>query len=81
MPIPRRYHPHLYADAVPEIEPWVDIIGMLHVEADDDLLVLDQGRIVARGEAKAVVAETGEEDLGAAFRQLIRGDADEDIAV
>jgi ABC-2 type transport system ATP-binding protein len=66
-----------------------DNIGVLwathlfdEVEPDDDLLVLDQGRIVARGEAKAVVAETGAEDLGAAFRQLlIRGDADEDIAV
>jgi hypothetical protein len=43
--------------------------------------VLDQGRIVARGVTKAVVAETGAEDLGAAFRQLIRGGAEEDIVV
>ena len=65
-----------------------DNIGVLwathlfdEVEADDDLLVLDQGRIVARGEAKAVVAETGMEDLGAAFRHLIRNDSGEDLAV
>jgi len=65
-----------------------DNIGVLwathlfdEVEPDDDLLVLDQGRIVARGVAKAVVAETGAEDLGAAFRLLIRGGAGEDIAV
>jgi ABC-2 type transport system ATP-binding protein len=65
-----------------------DNIGVLwathlfdEVEADDDLLVLDQGRIVARGVTKAVVAETGAEDLGAAFRQLIRDGAEEDIAV
>jgi ABC-2 type transport system ATP-binding protein len=51
------------------------------VEPDDDLLVLDQGRIVARGVTKAVVAETGAEDLGAAFRQLIRGGAEEDIVI
>ena len=65
-----------------------DNIGVLwathlfdEVEADDDLLVLDQGRIVARGEATAVVAETGMEDLGAAFRHLIRHDAEKDLAV
>jgi ABC-2 type transport system ATP-binding protein len=47
---------------------------------DDDLLVLDRGRIVARGQAKDVVAETGAEDLGGAFKLLIRGDAEEDVA-
>jgi ABC-2 type transport system ATP-binding protein len=51
------------------------------VEPDDDLLVLDRGRIVARGEAKKVVAETGAKDLGGAFKLLIAGDAGEDLAV
>jgi ABC-2 type transport system ATP-binding protein len=62
-----------------------DNIGVLwathlfdEIEPDDDLLVLDRGRIVARGEAKTVVAETGAKNLGAAFRRLI---ADEDAAV
>ena len=39
-----------------------------------------EGRIVARGETKDVVAETGAKDLGGAFQLLIGGDADEDIA-
>ena len=63
-----------------------DNIGVLwathlfdEVEDDDDLLVLDRGRIVARGEAKDVVAETGARGLGGAFRLLI-GDAEEDVA-
>jgi ABC-2 type transport system ATP-binding protein len=51
------------------------------IEPEDDLLVLDRGRIVARGEAKAVVAETGAEDLGGAFKLLIGSDAEEDVAV
>jgi ABC-2 type transport system ATP-binding protein len=51
------------------------------VEPDDDLLVLDRGRIVARGVAKEVVAETGAKDLGEAFKLLIAGDAEEDVAV
>jgi len=50
------------------------------IEPDDDLLVLDRGRIVARGTTKEVVAETGASDLGGAFRLLIGGDAQEDVA-
>jgi ABC-2 type transport system ATP-binding protein len=50
------------------------------VEPEDDLLVLDKGRIVARGTAQEVVAETGAKDLGGAFRLLIGGGAEEDIA-
>ena len=64
-----------------------DNIGVLwathlfdEVEPDDDLLVLNKGRIVARGVAKDVVAETGASDLGGAFRLLIGGDTEEDIA-
>ena len=64
-----------------------DNIGVLwathlfdEVEPDDDLLVLNKGRIVARGVAKDVVAETGAGDLGGAFRLLIGGDTEEDIA-
>jgi len=65
-----------------------DNIGVLwathlfdEIEPDDDLVVLSKGRIVARGETKAVVAETGAENLGATFRLLIGGDAGEDVAV
>ena len=50
------------------------------VEPDDDLLVLSRGRIVARGKTKDVVAETGASDLGGAFRLLIGGDTEEDVA-
>jgi ABC-2 type transport system ATP-binding protein len=64
-----------------------DNIGVLwathlfdEVEPDDDLLVLAKGRIVARGKAKDVVAETGAGDLGGAFKLLIGGDTEEDIA-
>ena len=64
-----------------------DNIGVLwathlfdEVEPDDDLLVLSKGRIVARGLAKDVVAETGAGDLGGAFRLLIGGDTEQDIA-
>ena len=64
-----------------------DNIGVLwathlfdEVEPDDDLLVLDRGRIVARGQAKEVVAETGAKNLGGAFKLLIGGDAEEDVA-
>jgi ABC-2 type transport system ATP-binding protein len=64
-----------------------DNIGVLwathlfdEVEPDDDLLVLSRGRIVARGKAKDVVAETGAGDLGGAFKLLIGGDTEEDIA-
>jgi ABC-2 type transport system ATP-binding protein len=64
-----------------------DNIGVLwathlfdEVEPDDDLLVLTRGRIVARGKAKDVVAETGAGDIGGAFRLLIGGDTEEDIA-
>jgi hypothetical protein len=35
---------------------------------------------VARGKAKDVVAETGAKDLGGAFRLLIGGDTEEDVA-
>jgi len=65
----------------------VENIGVLwathlfdEVEPEDDLLVLDKGRIVARGTAAEVVAETGAKDLGGAFRLLIGGDTEEDIA-
>jgi len=49
------------------------------IEPDDDLVVLDKGRIVARGRAKDVVKETGAKDLGDAFRQLTT-DPEEGIA-
>ena len=64
-----------------------DNIGVLwathlfdEVEPDDDLLVIDRGKIVARGTARAVVAETGAKDLGGAFRLLIGGESEEDVA-
>ena len=64
-----------------------DNIGVLwathlfdEVEDGDDLLVLDRGRIVARGETRDVVAETGARDLGGAFSLLIGADTDEDVA-
>ena len=64
-----------------------DNIGVLwathlfdEVQADDDLLVISRGKIVARGKAKDVVAETGAKDLGGAFTLLIGGDTEEDIA-
>jgi ABC-2 type transport system ATP-binding protein len=50
------------------------------IEPEDDLLVLNRGRIVARGTAKNVVAETSAGDLGGAFRLLIGGDIEEDVA-
>jgi len=50
------------------------------VEPNDRLLVIDRGKIIARGDAKDVVAETGARDLGGAFRLLIGGEADEDVA-
>jgi ABC-2 type transport system ATP-binding protein len=50
------------------------------VEPEDDLLILYKGRIVARGTAAAVVAETGAKDLAGAFQLLIGGDTEEDIA-
>jgi ABC-2 type transport system ATP-binding protein len=63
-----------------------DNIGVLwathlfdEVQPDDDLLVIDRGKIVARGLAKDVVAETGAKDLGGAFRLLIGGDTEEDV--
>ena len=64
-----------------------DNIGVLwathlfdEVEPNDDLLVINRGKIVARGKAKDVVAETGAKDLGGAFRLLIGGDTEEDVA-
>jgi ABC-2 type transport system ATP-binding protein len=64
-----------------------DNIGVLwathlfdEVEPDDDLLVINRGKIVARGKAKDVVAETGAKNLGGAFRLLIGGDTEEDVA-
>jgi ABC-2 type transport system ATP-binding protein len=64
-----------------------DNIGVLwathlfdEVEPNDDLLVISRGKIVARGKAKDVVAETGAKDLGGAFRLLIGGDTEEDVA-
>jgi ABC-2 type transport system ATP-binding protein len=60
-----------------------DNIGVLwathlfdEIEPDDDLLVLDRGRIVARGKTKDVVAETGAANLGGAFELLTGGGAD-----
>ena len=41
--------------------------------------MIDRGKIVARGLAKDVVAETGAKDLGGAFRLLIGGDTEEDV--
>ena len=65
-----------------------DNIGVLwathlfdEIQPDDDLVVLSQGRIVARGEAKEVVKETGGKDLGDAFRLLIGSNAEEGVAV
>jgi ABC-2 type transport system ATP-binding protein len=64
-----------------------DNIGVLwathlfdEIEPDDDLLVINRGRIVARGETKDVVAETDAKNLAGAFRLLIGSDAEEDIA-
>ena len=64
-----------------------DNIGVLwathlfdEVEPNDDLLVISRGKIVARGVAKDVVAETGASDLGGAFRLLIGGEREEDVA-
>ena len=65
-----------------------DNIGVLwathlfdEIEPDDALVVLSKGRVVAKGEAKEVVKETGAKNLGGAFRLLIGGDAEEDVAV
>lgn len=65
-----------------------DNIGVLwathlfdEVEPGDDLVVLSKGRVVARGEAEAVVAETGAKDLGDAFRHLIGSSGEEEVAV
>jgi ABC-2 type transport system ATP-binding protein len=62
-----------------------DNIGVLwathlfdEIEPDDDLLVLDRGRIVARGTTKDVVAETGAGNLGGAFELLTGGEAEEE---
>jgi ABC-2 type transport system ATP-binding protein len=64
-----------------------DNIGVLwathlfdEVQPNDDLLVINRGKIVARGTTKDVVAETGAKDLGGAFRLLIGGDTEEDVA-
>jgi ABC-2 type transport system ATP-binding protein len=64
-----------------------DNIGVLwathlfdEIEPGDDLLVLSRGRIVAHGETKDVIAETGAKDLGGAFQLLIGGDTEEDVA-
>jgi ABC-2 type transport system ATP-binding protein len=64
-----------------------DNIGVLwathlfdEIEPDDDLLVLNRGKIVARGETKDVVAETGAKDLAGAFSLLIGGDTEADVA-
>jgi ABC-2 type transport system ATP-binding protein len=63
-----------------------DNIGVLwathlfdEVQPDDDLLVINRGKIVARGLTKDVVAETGAKDLGGAFRLLIGDDTEEDV--
>jgi ABC-2 type transport system ATP-binding protein len=64
-----------------------DNIGVLwathlfdEIEPHDHLLVINRGKIVARGEAKDVVAETGANTLAGAFNLLIGGDTEEDVA-
>ena len=49
------------------------------IEPEDDLLVLDKGRIVARGQTKDVVAESGAGNLGGAF-ELLTGGEEEDVS-
>jgi len=54
-----------------------DNIGVLwathlfdEVESKDDLVVIDKGRVVARGDVAAVEKETGSDSLAEAFRRL-----------
>jgi len=50
------------------------------IHPDDDLVVMNKGRIVATGTAAGVVASTGEASLDAAFARLIGRPAREDAA-
>ncbi len=50
------------------------------IKADDDLVVLNRGKVVATGSAEAVVATTGTASLDAAFAKLIGRPAREDAA-
>ena len=56
------------------------LLQLTEVEPHDDLLVISRGKIVARGTAKDVVAETGAKDLGGAFTLLIGGETEQDVA-
>jgi ABC-2 type transport system ATP-binding protein len=40
------------------------------VESKDDLVVIDKGRVVARGDVAAIEKETGSDSLAEAFRRL-----------
>jgi ABC-2 type transport system ATP-binding protein len=40
------------------------------IAAGDDVVMLHEGRMLARGRAEAIVAETGTADIASAFRQL-----------
>lgn len=50
------------------------------IHADDDLVVLNRGKVVAAGAASAVVASTGTESLDMAFAKLIGRPVREDAA-
>ncbi len=45
------------------------------VGKDDDVVVLHQGRVLAHGPARQVVASAGATDIGDAFKRLIKADA------
>ena len=40
------------------------------VETSDDLVILHQGQVLARGEVSRVLSETGAQDISAAFMRL-----------
>jgi ABC-2 type transport system ATP-binding protein len=40
------------------------------IALSDDLVVLHQGRVLAKGQAARIVADTGARDLNAAFMKL-----------
>lgn len=50
------------------------------IEDGDDLVVLHKGKVVARGTAKDVIAESGTADLEETFKALIDDEAEEDLA-
>ncbi|HEY0332050.1 MAG TPA: ABC transporter ATP-binding protein [Rhodopseudomonas sp.] len=61
------------------IDEGVGVLWTTHlfdeIEPSDDLVILHQGRVLARGELAQITAETGTADLHAAFRQLTGGDS------